>query len=439
MRFISIFAVVIFGVLALAAVEIAGDTAHSHQVAAQAAGDHEVWAVDQSNTSPDGGGTLYIYSGPALIEGAAEPETIDLAGDTGALCLEQTGEFPVRPHVIAFNASQTHAILSFVATGHIVFFDAATRTPVSCIDAGEQAHAAVPSPDETYVMVANQNGKRLQRITTDYAANAFALDEAATLDLATCTTPSGAPCEDPVLRPDTAPIFPVVEDSSTFTFVTLRGGGLFVVDSTATPMAIVAEYDASTISPSGLGAAEANGKMYVNSGGASPANPIGGDLYVFRLSDFAMPPGAPNTPAPAKVFSHDEANGPDSHGLTTVGDGQHLWVVDRARNVIVVVDVTTDQAVAEIDLASEFSPDPAPDLIAVSPDGQWAFLSLRGETPLTGDVPEHHNAVGSTPGVAVMQVQENGMSGDVVTIARMTNVVDGAETSDAHAIAVRAI
>jgi hypothetical protein len=30
------------------------------------------------------------------------------------------------------------------------------------------------------------------------------------------------------------------------------------------------------------------------------------------------------------------------------------------------------------------------------------------------------------------------MSGDVVTIARMTNVVDGAETSDAHAIAVRA-
>ncbi|MGE3799354.1 MAG: hypothetical protein AB7G88_16110, partial [Thermomicrobiales bacterium] len=324
MRFTIHLALIVVGMLAFGAFAHAGSTsAHPHE-ALTPVGNYEVWAVDQSNTSPDGGGTIAIYPGPALIEGSIEPETIDLAAETGGLCLEQTGQFPVRPHVVAFNASRSHAILSFVATGHVVFFDASSRMPLACIDAGEQAHAAFPAPDESYVIVANQNGKRLQRITTDYESNAFELDQAATLDLATCTTPAGDLCEDPVLRPDTAPIFPVVDSSSTFTFVTLRGGGLFVVDSTATPMAIVAEYDASTIAQTGLGVTEANGKIYVNSGGASPAHPIGGELYVFRLSDFSAIPAAPNTPAPARVFSHEKASGPDSHGLSTVGDGQYL-------------------------------------------------------------------------------------------------------------------
>ena len=184
---------------------------------------------------------------------------IDLADDTTSLCMEQTDSVPIRPHVIVFNASHTHAILSFVGTGHVVFYDAATRAPVSCIDVGEQAHAAHASPDERYVVVANQNGKLLQRITTDYAANKFSLDDAATINLATCTTPSGVACEDPELRPDSAPIFPLVDSSSVFTFVTLRGGGIFVVDSSATPMAIVAEYDTSSIAPSGMAIFEAMG------------------------------------------------------------------------------------------------------------------------------------------------------------------------------------
>src|SRR5680860_927971 len=392
-----------------------------------AASDYEVWAVDQSNTTADGGGTLYIYPAAALTEGAGEPEVIDLGGNTTSLCMEQTDSVPVRPHMIVFNASHTHAILSFVATGHVVFYDAATRAPVSCIDVGEQAHAVNASPDEGYVVVANQNGKLLQRITTDYATNAFVLDDAATINLATCTTPSGAACEDAELRPDTAPIFPVVDNSSVFTFVTLRAGGLFVVDSSATPMAIVAEYDTSSIAASGLGLIEAAGKMYVNSGGAAAENPITSDLYVLPLSEFSTTPSPPNAPAPAIVFSSDEGGASDAHGLALVGDGQHLWVVDRARNVLVVVDVTTDQVVSEIDLASGFSDDPAPDLIAASPDGQWVFMSLRGPVPLTGDMPEHSNAVGSTPGVGVLQVQDNGASGTFISLAPMTNVVDGVE------------
>ena len=45
------------------------------------------------------------------------------------------------------------------------------------------------------------------------------------------------------VRPDNAPILVVPDATGTLAFVTLRGGGLFVVDPTTTPMEILAEYD----------------------------------------------------------------------------------------------------------------------------------------------------------------------------------------------------
>ena len=118
------------------------------------------------------------------------------------------------------------------------------------------------------MIVANQNGKLVQRISTDYETNSFRLEPEATLDLASGTTPSGAPRQDPDLRPDNAPICPIIDSSSRLAFVTLRGGGLFVLDGRASPMQIIAEYDRSTIHGNGCGGLEAGGKMYVNSGGA---------------------------------------------------------------------------------------------------------------------------------------------------------------------------
>ncbi len=123
----------------------------------------------------------------------------------------------------------------------VVFFDARERRPVACIDVGAQAHAAIPTRDGESEIVANQNGKPLQRVATDYAHDAFTLDDAATINLATCTTPSGAACEDPVLRPDNAPVCPLPDQSSRLVFVTLREGGMFVVDPRSTPMRILAE------------------------------------------------------------------------------------------------------------------------------------------------------------------------------------------------------
>jgi len=408
--------------------------------AAGAQGDHEVWIIDQSDTTADGGGTLYVYDGAKLAgenAAAAQPEVIDLGGATGSLCLAQTGTAPRRPHMLMLNESQTHAILAFVVSGHVVFYDAATRAPLACIDVGLQAHAAFPSPNESYVVVANQNGKLLQRISTNYATDTFVLDGAATLNLAAGTTPSGALREDPVLRPDNAPICPVIDSTSLFTFVTLRGGGMFVVDSTATPMAIVAEYDKATVHPNGCGGVETGGKMYINSGGGTAANPLEADLYAFARSGFSTTANPPNTPAPTVVFSHDARGFVDSHGAVLTKHDRFLWVGDRAANRIVVVDTATNTVVNEIDLVGSVSPDPAPDLMGIAPSGNRVYASLRGPNPLTANVPGVNNAVGATPGLGVIQVTEGGHAGVLKARAPITHVVTGVERADPHGVAVR--
>src|SRR5688572_31318952 len=179
--------------------------------------------------------------------------------------------------MIAFNDEHSHAIVSFVASGHVVIFDARSRAPLQCFETTvgstgtRQAHAAFPAPDGSYILVANQNGKRLERIDTNFATNSFAPNPAATLDLATCTTPGGQPCEHPDLRPINWPICPVIAADSRHSFVTLRGGGLFVVDAKATPMAIVGVYDKAAVNGNGCGGAQVENSMYINSGG-SPVN-----------------------------------------------------------------------------------------------------------------------------------------------------------------------
>ena len=176
---------------------------------------YEVWVIDQSNTkdedgngSLDSGGTLYVYQGTICHETMPPlpvPEVLDLGGAARNLCVAQTGTAPVRPHMFFFNGGRSHAVIAFVTSGHVLFMDTTTKAPVQCLDVGVQAHAAVPSNDQTFIVVANQNGRLLQRINTNYATNTFTLDNAATINLATCTTPSGAPCQDPVLRPDAGP------------------------------------------------------------------------------------------------------------------------------------------------------------------------------------------------------------------------------------------
>jgi hypothetical protein len=337
--------------------------------------------------------------------------------------------------MLFFNNTHTHAVLAFVASGHVVIFNAATRAPISCIDVGLQAHAAIPAPDDSYILVANQNGKLLQRINTNFVTNTFSLDVGATLDLATCATPNGAPCQDATLRPDNAPICPIVAPASDLAFVTLRGGGMFVVNPRTSPIAIRGEYSRAVVHPNGCGGVAADGWMFINSGGGTAANLYEFDVYRFPVSAYsASVPNAPNLPAPTVLFS-DDVEPRDSHGMGLTKDQRYLWVGDRGGNVAEVFDVTSGERVNTVVLAGTGTSDPTPDLVDIAPAGNRLFFSLRGPNPLSGDP---HTATGSTPGLGVYQMKADGTDAVLKAVLRISNVDGGGvERADAHAVRVR--
>ena len=399
----------------------------------------EVWLIDQQGADSNGSaGRLHVFHGERLVDdpSGAVPETVELGEAARAYCIEATASEPRRPHMLVFNGGDedgaggnTHAVIAYVASGHIAFLDAETREPVGCVDAGAQAHAAWPTPDQRHLVVANQSGKLLQRIATDYAANEYSLEGGATLDLAACTTPSGAPCQSEALRPDTAPICPRTTSDGAFTFVTLRGGGMFVVDHNATPMRIVAEYDSAHVEDNGCGEMEAAGKMYVNSGAGAPAEPYGHSVYAFDLDAFSATPSAtPNSPAARLVYSRNGVV--DAHAVALTRHARYLWWGDRLQNDVTVVDPETDAIVSRFPLPGAASADPAPDLFDLSPSGHRMFASLRGPLPASG-----HEASGSTPGVGVIQVLKSGRHGRLVGVADVQGL-DG-QTPDPHGIRVR--
>lgn len=413
----------------------------------------EVWIADQSDTRAGFGGQILIYQGADLAGASAAqamPQRIDLGAETADLCRTATGTNPVRPHMILFNNAHTHAIVSFVASGHVAVFDAAARKPLACAQTTvsettktRQAHAAFPAPDGTYILVANQNGKRLERIDTDYAKNSFTHNTAATLDLATCTTPGGRPCESADLRPMNWPICPIIDSSSRYGFVTLRGGGLFVVDAKTTPMTIVGEYDKATVHGNGCGGVEIGKAMYLNSGG-SPVNVSGTDMkhpalygfdvYRFPLSGYG-PKNAANTPAPTQLYAKTGAA--DSHGIGVAGNGRYLWVMDRHNDVAEIIEVASGKHANTVNLNGALTTNAAPDLVDTAPGGSRLFVALRGPVPLSGDP---HNAIGSTPGLGIIDVTDNGRAGSLTAIVRITNPTQqDKQQPDPHGLRVRLI
>ncbi|NUO52010.1 MAG: hypothetical protein HOV80_24430 [Polyangiaceae bacterium] len=406
---------------------------------------YEVWLVDQSNNNgTTWGGKIYIWEGKDLEKSnpkTSDAETIDLGGATTALCMAQTGANPVRPHMLFTNGAQTHMILSFVVSGHVVIYDAKTRAPISCIrttvgfGGQRQVHAAIPAPDDSYILVANQNGKLLERIDADYDTNTFTLNPAAMINLATCTTPNGAPCELAGLRNDNAPICPIIDFSSTYGFITLRGGGLFVVDGKQTPMQIVGEYDINNIRPNGCVGQQLGNKMYISSGGGAANNLSSMDLYRLPATGYTVL-NPPNVPAREVVFHVDDTVfDVDGHGATLTEGGKYIWFNDRTNGEIQVIKTNNNQHMGTIELNGALASDAAPDLSKLSPNGDFMFVSLRGPIPLSGDP---HASTGDKPGLGILKTKSDGKKGEFKHLLRITNVDStNVERADGHAIELR--
>jgi YVTN family beta-propeller protein len=174
-------------------------------------------------------------------------------------------------------------------------------------------------------------------------------------------------------------------------------------------------------------------KMYVDSGGGTASHLFGADIYAFPVSGFS-PLNPPNIPAPRVIVS-DISEEADAHGATLTKHQRYLWVADRGRNFLWVIDTETDEVVNTIGLEGAVSSDPTPDLLVTSPNGSHVFVSLRGPNPLTADP---HVSTGSTPGVGVIVVTQGGKSGKFAAVAPASNIdAANVERADVHAITIR--
>lgn len=393
----------------------------------------EVWAFDQSDTQPDGGGLLYIWDGGDISHKArnATPEIIDLA----QAAAEAECSVATRPHMAATNHSSppSHVVLAnVVSPGKIFFIGADSREVEGCVSGVGNSHAAIPTPDDSMVIVDDIAGQSLHKIETDYQNNSYTLVE--TLPL--------APFGDALGTPGNArPICHEYTADSAFAYVTMGGGGVLVVDvgssdGTTTPMSVAHVYPATTAPGIGCGVFPLpDGRMLTN--GESGA--AGGDdfLYIFDTSGAADG----DFPDPVQI----ELPGEDTHGISVCENHQggfFALTAMRVSNDVTIVDLQTHEVIQSRTMARGWSPDPKPDVTGMM--GNKMFAALRGPKPLSA-ITALENAE-RTPGVAVLTINQNcnSFQWDVNDLASMkdetrtTNLADGTEVTaaDPHGLVV---
>lgn len=480
---------------------------------------YEVWLSDQANTqgfsatNPNGthGGKVRIYDGND-IDGNSPlnaPVVLDATSDLFPNAQATTGAHVTRIHGIMPSHDHRHMALNFVASGHLGIVEGDSKNPLclfrtTLTSTGRQNHMSFWTPDGKHLVVANQNGRMLERVDVKRNAGGeaveFIFNADASLDLVggagrilaqpiavdmdtsdsvrctvsgsvadnqATTTSNGSPKQASGIRPVNAAICPIPTSTGRHTFVTLGGGGMFVVDNQATPMSIVADYDTSVITAAGCGGVEADGFMHINSGTPGPHV---SEFSLYRLStNLPLAPNfnASNTPMPVASW-HDPDNGMvmhkdtnrDAHGLIAVrneltGKARYIHQMDRVRNNVEVFKIAPpwndlnarhegtydlrSSGVCGSTLGSTTYNDPAPDLGDMAPggfpDSGRMYVALRGPFPLSVS----HAAQGSCPGLGIITLSADRRTGELTHVLP-TSVLDftaGKNLSDPHAVIVR--
>ena len=379
---------------------------------------YELWVVDQAETTPTAGGTLYIYKGSDLKGPAPAPAyTVNL----GEAALGVGDGIGKHGHSIAFNPAMTHAVISYVDSGHVQVVRASDRTVVASIKmtgsaAGPAApHASAVTPAGDAIIVANQGGKRLQRITADFKNDVYKLDSSADLDLSLLEDAD---------HPGNLPVIPVFTPDGRYVYVPMRGGGSYVIDYQATPMKTIASLGKPAIGPQSCCAAFVKDTIWTTAQGGATTTTTSFNLYQVT--------GLPDKPVAKKILSR--TGSVESHSVILVG--QYLWLADRFANTLDIVDQTGEARTMSLATGPLAGRDPAPDIMAASPDESLVFVALRGKTPVTSNIKGLDNAVGDVGGFAILTVKDGGREASVSSFVALP-LAAGASVVDPHGLRVR--
>ena len=69
-------------------------------------------------------------------------------------------------------------------------------------------------------------------------------------------------------------------------------------------------------------------------------------------------------------------------------------------------------------------------------NGNRVYMSLRGPNPLTGNNAAFNNAVGNSPGLGILRVEDGGRAGAFTARVPISHIVGGVERADPHGLKV---
>jgi DNA-binding beta-propeller fold protein YncE len=347
---------------------------------------YEIWALDQ--------GTNMVHVLNAKLEEVAR--------------LDMSAHGVRVPHMIDFTSDGAYAFIASTASGDVSVIRAADRAVVAVLKTGPGTHMAVVKPGDGAVIVdvigdpkVNRDGK-LVEIVIDKQSGTFKLGRNLVI------------AEDPVFKKaedrfnDVSAICHQYSADGRHAYVTLgpglKDGGLVILDTEK--FSLVAAYPPDEMKVNCGTVLSRDGKyMFVNGGGA--------DTGVWYALDTAT----------QKIARQGDSRGYDAHGTWATPDGREVWMVNRVTSNGIVIDPKSLEIVADLkDIG------PTPDIITMSPDSQFAFISLRGPNPVSAP----HVAKGTTPGFAVVNVRER-------KLVKIVQPAHGNDKSDFHGIGVRVI
>jgi hypothetical protein len=348
--------------------------------------DYEIWALDQ--------GTNLVHVFNSKLDEVAR---IDMAAHGVRV-----------PHMVDFTSDHAYAFIASTASGDVSVIRTADRSVVAVLKTGPGTHMAVVKPDDSAAIAdvigdakVPRDGK-LVEITIDRQNGAFKIGRSLVI------------AEDPLFKKsaerfnDVSAICQEYTADGRFAYVTLgpalKDGGLVILDTET--FALAAAYPPDEFKVNCGTVPTRDGKhMFVNGGDGSV-----GMWYVFDT-------------ATHKVVRQGNSRGLDAHGTWATPDGREIWMVNRVSSNGIVFDAKTLEIVADLkDIG------PTPDIIAMSPDSQFAFISLRGPNPVSAP----HLAKGTTPGFAVVSIPER-------KLVKVVRPAEGNDKSDFHGIGVRVI
>jgi hypothetical protein len=342
--------------------------------APERATDYEVWAADQN------GNILYVLD--------AEANVLRMV-DSAALGNAR------RPHMVWGVDGDPFVYTANTVSHSVTVLDRRSGEVVGTIpDVGKLPHAAQPHPgrpDRIYVMNigpqaagpdgAPDRGETIAEMIREGSPHQPAWRVTRFLDLR--AAPALADSE---RFPSRRPVCAGFSRDGRHMLVTLFNGGLAIVDVDA--WEVVDGWGKEQIAEHGCGfGASADGsELYVTAGGMHASW-----LYVVDVSG----------PQPVLVASHDlSAAGQDAHGVYVDTRRNDLWVVHRVSSNVTIHPLADIRDAGHRFDTIEFV-GRTPDLIAFSPGGDRAFVTLRGPNPAP-TIP--HATVGETPGISILDV-----------------------------------